>query len=44
MKPVQILELFGGIGAPRCAMRNIGMPVPILEEIFKHTISKEQTA
>ena len=24
---VQILELFGGIGSPRCALRNIGIPV-----------------
>lgn len=23
-KPVQILELFGGIGSPRCALRNLG--------------------
>lgn len=22
---IQILELFGGIGSPRCALRNIGM-------------------
>lgn len=22
-KPVQILELFGGIGSPRCALRNL---------------------
>lgn len=25
-KPVQILELFGGIGSPRCALRNLGIP------------------
>lgn len=24
-KPVQILELFGGIGSPRCALRNLGI-------------------
>lgn len=24
---IQILELFGGIGSPRCALRNIGIPV-----------------
>ena len=33
MKPVQILELFGGIGAPRCAMRNIGMPVKSIDYV-----------
>ena len=25
---IQILELFGGIGAPRCALRNLGVPMP----------------
>lgn len=24
---IKILELFGGIGSPRCALRNIGIPV-----------------
>lgn len=33
MKPVQILELFGGIGAPRCAMRNIGIPVKSIDYV-----------
>ena len=30
---IQILELFGGIGSPRCALRNIGIPV---KAIFKN--------
>lgn len=25
-RPVQILELFGGIGSPRCALRNLKIP------------------
>ena len=30
---VQILELFGGIGAPRCALRNIGIPVKAIDYV-----------
>ena len=33
MKPVQILELFGGVGAPRCALRNIGVPVKAIDYV-----------
>ena len=33
MRTVQILELFGGIGAPRCAMRNIGVPVKSIDYV-----------
>lgn len=29
-KPVQILELFGGIGSPRCALRNLGIPTKVI--------------
>lgn len=32
-KPIQILELFGGIGAPRAAMRNIGVPVRSIDYV-----------
>lgn len=32
-KPIQILELFGGIGAPRAAMRNIGVPVRAIDYV-----------
>lgn len=33
MKPIQILELFGGIGAPRCALRNLGIPVKSIDYV-----------
>lgn len=32
-KPIQILELFGGIGAPRVALRNIGVPVKSIDYV-----------
>lgn len=30
---IKILELFGGIGAPRCALRNIGVPVKAIDYV-----------
>jgi DNA (cytosine-5)-methyltransferase 1 len=30
---IKILELFGGIGSPRCALRNIGMPVKSIDYV-----------
>lgn len=30
---IQILELFGGIGSPRCALRNRGMPVKAIDYV-----------
>lgn len=33
MKMLQTLELFGGIGAPRCAFRNIGLPVKAIDYV-----------
>lgn len=30
---IQILELFGGIGSPRCALRNLGIPVKALDYV-----------
>ncbi|KFI66094.1 DNA cytosine methyltransferase [Bifidobacterium cuniculi] len=30
---LQILELFGGIGAPRCALRNLGVPVKSIDYV-----------
>ena len=30
---IQSLELFGGIGAPRCAFRNIGLPVQAIDYV-----------
>lgn len=33
MKPVKILELFGGIGSPRCALRNLGIPAKALDYV-----------
>ena len=33
MGKIQILELFGGIGSPRCALRNIGVPVKAIDYV-----------
>ena len=33
MKKIQILELFGGIGSPRCALRNLGIPVKSIDYV-----------
>lgn len=33
MKPVQILELFGGIGSPRCALRNLNIPTKAIDYV-----------
>jgi DNA (cytosine-5)-methyltransferase 1 len=30
---IQILELFGGIGSPRCALRNLGVPVKSIDYV-----------
>lgn len=30
---IKLLELFGGIGAPRVALRNIGVPVKSLDYV-----------
>ena len=30
---IQILELFGGIGSPRCALRNMGVPVKSIDYV-----------
>lgn len=30
---IQILELFGGIGSPRCALRNIGVTVKAIDYV-----------
>ena len=32
---IKILELFGGIGSPRCALRNIGIPVKAIDYVEK---------
>ena len=32
-KKIQILELFGGIGAPRVALRNLGISVKSIDYI-----------
>ena len=29
----QILELFGGIGSPRCALRNLGIPTKAIDYV-----------
>lgn len=33
MQTIKILELFGGIGSPRCALRNIGVPVKSIDYV-----------
>ncbi|WP_407398850.1 DNA (cytosine-5-)-methyltransferase [Anaerovibrio sp.] len=33
MKPIQILELFGGIGSPRIALRNLGIPIKAIDYV-----------
>lgn len=33
MEKIQILELFGGIGSPRCALRNLGIPVKSIDYV-----------
>jgi DNA (cytosine-5)-methyltransferase 1 len=32
-RTIKILELFGGIGSPRCALRNIGVPVKAIDYV-----------
>lgn len=32
-RPVQILELFGGIGSTRCALRNLGIPTKAIDYV-----------
>jgi DNA (cytosine-5)-methyltransferase 1 len=32
-KPIQILELFGGIGSPRCALRNLGIQTKAIDYV-----------
>lgn len=31
---VQILELFGGIGSPRCALRNLNIPTKAIDAVY----------
>ena len=30
---IKILELFGGIGSPRCALRNLGIPTKAIDYV-----------
>ena len=30
---IQILELFGGIGSPRCALRNLNIPTKAIDYV-----------
>lgn len=32
-RPVRILELFGGIGSPRCALRNLKIPTKAIDYV-----------
>ena len=42
-RPVQILELFGGIGSPRCALRNLKIPTKAIDyvEILREEKTKK---
>ena len=46
---IQILELFGGIGSPRCALRNLNIPtkaidyVEINEKALKTSYTRDWT-
>ena len=31
---IQILELFGGIGSPRCALRNLNIPTKAIDYVW----------
>ena len=33
METIKILELFGGIGSPRCALRNLGIPTKAIDYV-----------
>ena len=33
METVQILELFGGIGAPRCALKRLNIPTKAIDYV-----------
>lgn len=33
MEPIKILELFGGVGAPRCALRNLGIDTKSIDYV-----------
>ena len=33
MEIVQILELFGGIGAPRCALKRLNIPTKAIDYV-----------
>lgn len=37
---IQILELFGGIGSPRCALRNLNILKAAVEEIYTGGLAK----
>ena len=38
---IQILELFGGIGSPRCALRNLNIPTKATDSDFDGTDLQE---
>ena len=33
IETIKILELFGGIGSPRCALRNLGIPTKAIDYV-----------
>lgn len=33
METIKILELFGGVGSPRCALRNLGIPIKAIDYV-----------
>lgn len=42
MEIVQILELFGGIGAPRCALKRLNIPTKAIDYVAKERQRQQQ--
>lgn len=41
METVQILELFGGIGAPRCALKRLNIPTKAIDYgVYRRRVRK----
>lgn len=40
---IQILELFGGIGSPRCALRNLNIPTKAIDYVEINENHKHST-
>lgn len=42
MEIVQILELFGGIGAPRCALKRLNIPTKAIDGSKRRTAKESK--